>query len=143
MPAYFDSSVLLSLLKNDSQARRAADLWGEYEERISSVLLEIECTIVLRRIAAQFRSQLPQNWLSSCELKLRASLEEASLKEVDGSIVSLIRGEKRLSHCRTLDAIHVATALYFQQASQGDFYLCSFDQKMVEVAKDCGLKTRP
>ena len=57
MPAYFDSSVLVSLLVGDAQAKSARELWHGETERVSSIVLDVECTTVLRRLALPSRAR--------------------------------------------------------------------------------------
>lgn len=80
MPAYFDSSVLLSLVLGDAHAARAQELWQAEPERVSSMLTDTECTTVLRRI-------LPAAWTKSArraaEQRLDIALEELTLKPLD------------------------------------------------------------
>jgi predicted nucleic acid-binding protein len=134
MPAYFDSSVLLSLILGDEHAARACELWQSETERVSSVLLEVECVTVLRRL--EFISAPDRR---SAEQLLDLALEEVTLKPLDADIASIVRATPVLSGCRTLDAAHVATALFFRSAADFDLRLCSFDDRMADVAALAGL----
>jgi hypothetical protein len=52
----------------------------------------------------------------------------------------VIRSEQRLAQCRTLDAIHLGTALFLNTNNdQGGLTLCSFDQEMLKLAECLGL----
>ncbi len=143
MPTYFDSSVLLSILKNDSHAQKAAELWAANSERVSSLLLEVECLIVLRRTAKHFAGKFDQNWLFTQEEKLKYYLEEVELRRLDEEILNILHLENHLSDCRALDAIHLATALFFRTASPTDFFLATFDIEMSKTAKELGIPLSP
>jgi predicted nucleic acid-binding protein len=134
MPAYFDSSVLVSLLVGDGQAKRAQELWHGEIERVSSILLDIECTTVLRRLRQTSR----QGGIDRAEERLVLALEEIALKPLDEDIAEVVRSTPDLSGCRTLDAVHLATALYFRTADP-DLRVCTFDARMAEVAGRVGL----
>lgn len=138
MPTYFDSSVLLSILKNDSRATEGASLWVQHQNRVGSILLKAECLIVLRRAAFQFEKKLPAGWLREREDKLQTYLEEMELKLIDDPVIDIIKNEKKLSSLKTLDALHLASALFFKKAFPESFYLCTFDKQMAEIANKIG-----
>ena len=142
MPAYFDSSILLAILKGEEKGRVAADLWQAHTERASSILLEAECLTVLRRVFRQ-AAHLPRGWLAEQQTRLQSYLEELEIRRVDEGIMEILHEQDKLSDCRTLDALHVATALLFRQASPSDFCVCTFDTKMAEVARSVGLVVLP
>ncbi len=131
MPAYFDSSVLLSLISGDKHASRAYRLWADEADRVSSTLLAIECAVVLRRL---------KKWDTRHRNLLEQSLEEITLKPVDDDIAQLVRQTARLDGCHSLDATHVATALYFAKGSEDPLVFSSFDLRMCEVARSVGLR---
>lgn len=135
MPAYFDSNILLSILKNDTQAEQAAKLWEGHKVRVSSILLEIECLITLRRFEKQFGRKLPGDWLLSKEGSLLKAIESVTLRGIDSAIFDIIRHEPMLAQCRSLDTIHLATALYFQRNSEEPFYFFTFDLTVAEMAR--------
>jgi predicted nucleic acid-binding protein len=54
--------------------------------------------------------------------------------------MNIVRTENRLAPCRSLDAIHIATALLFQNACPEDFTFFTFDERQAAVAKAVGLK---
>lgn len=134
MPAYFDSSVLLSLLLGDGNAAAAKALWHDELDRVSSTLLDAECTTVLRRAAPSLEAAE----LEAALAQLGLALEEVTLKPVDEDIASTVRDMPELAGCRTLDAAHLATALFFR-AADPDLRLCTFDIRMAEVARRLGL----
>jgi predicted nucleic acid-binding protein len=135
MAAYFDSSVLLSLLLGDSHAQRAQQLWHAEFDRVSSILLDIECVTVLRRVTS---TSLGSAQRKAVEERLTLALDEVTLKPVDGDIANLLRDTPALATCRALDAAHLATALFFR-AADPDLPLCTFDSRMAEAARALGL----
>lgn len=141
--AYFDSSVLLTVLLGEPRAEEASKLWLEYEEKVSSILMEAECLNGLRRYAARVGKKIPPKWLEEKSIFLAESLSDLTAKHVDGEILSVIKAERRLSDCRTLDALHVATALYFKSKNEESLALVSFDDRMRETAKKLGLDVLP
>ena len=135
MPAYFDSSVVVSLVVGDARAGAALDLWNADIERVGSVLLGIECTTVLRRMQMLGDEQRRQ-----ADERLAVALEEVTQKPVDDDVARLVHLTPALGGCRALDAVHLATALYFNTAAEGDLHVCTFDERMADVASRLGLK---
>ncbi len=134
MPAYFDASVLLSLVIGDAHAEQARALWHNELERVSSILVDVECRTALRRV--------PQaSWIEAQRTdalqRLELALDEITIKPLDEDVAALVRSTPDLSGCRTLDAVHVATALFFR-AADAELRLCTFDQRMAVVAARLG-----
>jgi|SRR3990167_7503409 len=140
MPAYFDSSVLLSILKREPDGERASSLWNAHNNRVSSILFEIECLTVLKRPSTPSGSKFPAIWLSQVQKALSEFLKAIILKPVDDAIVGIIRSETYFSQARSLDAIHVATALYFKSHLSETFHFITFDDRMARVARSVGLE---
>lgn len=136
MPAYFDSSVLLSLILGDVHAQRAQALWHEELERVSSILLPLECSTVLRRVPGLDWSPAARE---RAHEQVATATRELALKPVDEDIANLIRSTEALSQCRTLDAIHVATALFFRSGA-AELRICTFDTRMADVASRLGFQ---
>src|SRR5690242_7290880 len=104
--AYFDSIVLLTVLLGEPRAEEASKLWLEFEEKVSSILMEAECLSGLRRYAARVGKKIPPKWLDEKSSFLAESLTDLAVKHVDVEILSVVKAESGLSDCRTLDAIH-------------------------------------
>lgn len=141
--AYFDSSVLLAVLLGEARAEEAAKLWLGHEDKVSSILAEVECLNGLRRYAAKMGKKIPSKWLEEKIAFLGESMTDLTAKHMDGEILSVVKAESGLSDCRTLDAIHVATALFFKSKGETDLHLVSFDDRMRETAKKLGLSVLP
>jgi len=45
---------------------------------------------------------------------------------------------KRYANCKSLDAIHIATALDIRDSSDCEVHICSFDKNMINLAKQFG-----
>lgn len=134
MPTYFDSSVVVSVFVDEPLSSRAGALWLAEDDRVGSSLLPIECLNALRRATAGGRVIA-----RGAEARLAALLEELSLKQVDDDVVEIVRRTPALARCRSLDAVHLATALHFAERSDEPFALATFDARMAEVAASVGL----
>jgi len=143
MPAYFDTSVVLSILVGDQFTRRACLWWEEHQDRVSSILLEAESVITLRRHHRQHQKTHGNRWLADRLSELRSMLEEIKLQNVDEEVVKILASEERLSGCRSLDALHLATILFLQAGSDEPLVVCTFDAEMAKLAGKIGLEVRP
>ncbi len=143
MISYFDSSAILSELLSEREGQDVATRWEESSERLSSNLLKIECVIGIRR-AALFQGLSPDDgWAKErIDLMLR-SAETISFKIMDASIEELIRLTPALSDCRALDAIHLATALYFKSNLDEQIDIVTLDRKMAVLARKLGFSAFP
>lgn len=136
MPRYVDSSVLLSLALGDANAHRAYALWTADTERVSSLLLDVECTTVLRRVPEE---RLGRTASGLAFERLDTALEEVTLKPLDAEVARIVRDTPALAACRSLDAAHLATALYFHAAAEGELELLTFDVRLARAAVAVGL----
>jgi predicted nucleic acid-binding protein len=113
MLSYFDSSVILSLLFNEQRQYDAYLLWKNSDVRVSSLLLPIETTISLRR--AYKNSNYDKSWYDEKKGELTEYVNSIDYIVVDNKIVERIESHKEIAGCRSLDAIHIATALEYRE----------------------------
>jgi predicted nucleic acid-binding protein len=135
MPAYFDSSVLVAMATNERHAQGARDRWSAEQTRVSSILLAIECENVVWR-----RSATDASLAARAKPLLEAALSEITLKNVDEDVLKIVRTRPVLARCRSLDAVHLATALHFAGLSDEPMVMITFDARMAEVAAAVGLR---
>jgi predicted nucleic acid-binding protein len=130
------------MLFKEKRGEEARSYWEGSENRVSSILLRIESVVSLRRTYELNKARLPGNWLSETTKELDEYLNEASYLTIDEDLERSIYLNKDLAKCRTLDAIHVATALSYREANNGEninFY--SFDTAMHDLAEHFRFKT--
>jgi predicted nucleic acid-binding protein len=141
MIQYFETSIILSLILEDEFHAKASKIWNQKNDVFCSILTAVEARIVLRRFYKSNKSKLTSNWLSKNEKKLNEILSECSLVKIDESILSIVEIKKEISDCRSLDAIHIATAIFLKDKfNDSSFQFYSFDNRVKEVAKKLGLK---
>ena len=142
MIAYFDSSVLLTILLNQARYEEACSFWEKADFCLSSFLLRIETNISLRRVHKVSEHRDDKAWLSQKINDLNKMLNDIHCKPIDSSIEQIIIENKSLENCKSLDAIHLATALYFNTKNrENNICVCSFDNKMLITAKELGFET--
>ena len=143
MRAYFDSSAVLAFLLQQKEGVEAAKIWMDHDARVSSILLKAECLINLRRNATGLPKTASKEWLQDRFAVLSNCLDEVNLKDLDDSILEVMNQEAGLVECRTLDAIHLATALYFREKGDEDLVLVSLDVRMRKTAVKLKIKILP
>jgi len=143
MARYFDSSVMLAVILEQEPPDLIASLWDTAGIRLASVLTKIECTIAVRR-AGMLQKLAPDGpWCMERLRMLEAYLEELECKRIDDDIFDIICRNTFLADCRSLDAIHVATALYFKPYQDEPIQIVTLDGRMRETAVKAGFAVLP
>ena len=140
--SYFDSSVLLTILLEEERQEEAFNYW-QNSTRVSSILLKIETLMSLRRTYETNKKKLSNNWLSKKMKTMEEYLSSVYYMVLNDKIEREIFSRKELTQCRSLEAIHLATALRFREINNNDkeTYLYTFDKKMHSLARDYNFKT--
>jgi predicted nucleic acid-binding protein len=143
MVIYIDSSFLLNIIFEEENSEISKTIWKDHDYRVSSILLESECLVTVRRFYKNNRNNLESNWLLLKEKELYELLEEVNVRIVDEKIIEYIKLKSELSNCRTLDAIHMATGLEFKDNLAVDVKVCTYDEKMRRLARTMNLPVLP
>ncbi len=120
---YLDSSAIVKLAVPEQETRSLQRLLRSWPETASSVIARIEVTRAARRVGDE------------AVRRADAALERIALVELDGDVLD--RGASLPpAGLRTLDSIHLATAL-----SLGDELgaLCAYDARLAEAATAAGI----
>jgi len=124
-PAYLDSSALLKLVLPEPGSDELARALAAWPDRVSSAIAAVECRRALRRVGAA----------PGVHRRADAVLEAMTLIRVDEPVLR-VATEIGPANLRTLDAIHLATAL-----SMGDdpetFITC--DDRLAQAGRAAGL----
>ena len=132
MVAYLDSSVLLRhILLGEEPIRHAL----EFPRVVSSELIEIECRRVLHR--CRLAGELADEALTVARERLDDVLAGIDLLEMSRQIKQRAMDPFPVN-VRTLDALHVATALLVGEAA-GGVALFSHDEGMNRCARSLGI----
>jgi uncharacterized protein len=126
LPVYVDSSALLKLVLPEPERPALVRALAEWPDRVSSVLLSIECHRIVLRAGS------PRGFGE----RLQEALETVTLIRLDETVQRLA-GHVGPRDLRSLDAIHLATAL-----SMGDLpdALITYDDRLAEAARAAGLR---
>ncbi|HKE00949.1 MAG TPA: PIN domain-containing protein [Planctomycetota bacterium] len=134
MIAYVDSSVLLRMAL--MQPNRLAE-YEAIESAVASALVEVECLRTLDRLRIAHR-------VDDEEVARRRAFVYASLERMDTIEVAravLARAAQPLpTSLATLDAIHLASALEWQDRSGTRLVLATHDAALAMAARACGMR---
>jgi hypothetical protein len=140
---YYDSSVVLSGILQQSPPATLKPTWDSATIRVSSSLLRIECLVGVRRAGSVAGHGPDSAWVIERIAALDEYLEEVSCKHVDDDIEAIVRRTRALSECRALDAIHIATALYLGPYYDEPLTVVTLDRRMRALAQRLGLRVAP
>jgi predicted nucleic acid-binding protein len=143
MVCYYDSSILLAAVLEQHPAVALASCWDAASVRLSSTLLKIECLIGVRRAGALQSLPPDAPWVEQRIDLLRRYTDEVDCKRLDDEIEEIVRRTPALSECRTLDAVHLATALYLQPHQDEPVTVITLDRRMRELAGRLGFSILP
>lgn len=133
MKVYIDSSVLLRVVLGE-KPRLAA--WSSITAIWTSDLTRVECFRVIDR--ARLASKLDDDEVASVRVRIEELLESAELVAVDRRILRRA-AEPMPTALRTLDAIHVASALAVRTRT-ASLALATHDDEMATAAAALGLR---
>jgi len=125
LPVYIDSSALLKLVLSERETPALRQALSRWPDRVSSVLLPIECRRIL------LRAGNPAEVVDRLEQEL-ACVTTIRLEEPVQKLAAAI-GPPRL---RSLDAIHLATALSIGDCPEA---FVTYDERLAEAARAAGL----
>lgn len=115
---YLDSSALVKLVVREPETTALRDLLRAWPERVSSVIARIEVERVGRRIGA------------GAIRRARSVLQRIAVVELDDDVARRAAALEP-AELRTLDAIHLATAL---SLGQDLGVLCTYDARLANAA---------
>ncbi len=137
MKVYVDSSILLRILLRAEGAMEHPSNW---QFAVTSDLLEVEVLRTLDR--ARVNGKLDDAGVANLRLAFyeltavfqKIPLQPAILKRAASPFPTLIR---------TLDAIHLATALLWVEQNEEPLTVLTHDAELALAARACGLDVRP
>jgi predicted nucleic acid-binding protein len=137
---YAESSGVLAWLLGDSGGEAVRKALAGAEIVLASYLTLIECNRILIRAGATGR--LTEAQIATREARLRQVETHWTLLEMDAEIVERARRPFPLEPIRTLDAIHLATALVARSAVPG-IALLSLDDRVRRCGRQLGFELLP
>lgn len=134
MIAYVDASVLLRIVFGERTRLRE---WDSIETPVASPLVEVECLRSVDRFRLE-RGLSDEEILPRREEIYRFT-SSMDVVELDRAVLS--RASQPLSSIlRTLDAIHLASALIWQEQSDTDLVMATHDLALAAAARAHGMR---
>ena len=134
MIAYVDASVLLRVVMRQPNSLRE---WGQIERGVSSALIVTESLRTLDRL--RLRAQLSDTEIAMRRGAVLAVIASLELIEIDETVLD--RGAQPMpTELGTLDAIHLASALLWREASGLDLAMATHDRTLALGAQAHGLR---
>ena len=134
MIAYVDSSVLLRIALGQNDALRE---WSQIERGVSSTLISTESLRTLDRV--RLRAKLPDIEVARRRATILALIGSLELVEVDTMILDRA-AQPTPTEIGTLDAIHLASALLWKDATGIDPFMATHDVALGLAAQAHGLR---
>jgi len=131
---YLDTSVVLRVLLKEPKPLRS---WGEWEEASSSDLMGVEARRAIDR--SRLDSALGDEEVAELHQQLRQV--EIRLRRIVINRRILGRASQPMATAvKTLDAIHLASALAFQEARRAAVVFATHDGQQATAARALGLE---
>lgn len=134
MIAYLDTSVILRVILGQPNAFR--DL-VQVELGVASSLVEVECLRTLDRL--QLRAAVPDEALAAAREAAYRLTREMELVEPSATVLRTA-SQPMATPLGTLDAIHLATALRWIEASSRSLVMATHDTALALAARAHGLE---
>ncbi|MDX2207844.1 MAG: type II toxin-antitoxin system VapC family toxin [Gemmatimonadales bacterium] len=133
MILYFDASVVLRLVLGEANA--LADR-GRFVGAVASALTEVESLRTIDRLARQ--GLLSIDDVADRRQAVYQLLEEVELVDISRAVLRRA-GEPFSTPLGTLDAIHLATALHWRDATGSDLTMATHDKAIAAAARAAGI----
>lgn len=138
---YVESSAILALLLMEQPVHESIQpVMAEPHRAITSVVTLIECERTILRAQAQGRLDAVN--ADSARFRLARFADHCNIVQLDGSVVERSSESFGDDLIRTLDAIHVASALIARRAL-GPMNFVSLDHRVRAVAAASGFSVQP
>jgi predicted nucleic acid-binding protein len=137
---YAESSAVLAWLLGEETGRSVREVLQHTELVMASDLTLVECDRVL--IRAITTGEIDEAAAADCRAHLNAAASHWHLWRVSADIVERARRPFPAEPIRTLDAIHLATALAVRSAVPG-VELLTLDDRIRRAAKQLGFQAQP
>lgn len=134
MIAYVDASAAIRVLFGAPHAYAG---WREIDRAVTSTLVEVECLRMVDRL--RLRGVLDDEQLAVRRAAVFAFLSQSELVEVDAEV--LRRAASPLpTELGSLDAIHLASAMMWREATGEAIQLLTHDLQLARAARSVGLE---
>ena len=134
MIAYLDSSVLLRRILGQPGS---LEEWPRIDPGISSALAEVECLRTLDRM--RLKGDYTDDVVAERRRAIYDVLNSIAVVEITSAVLARA-AQPFPTAIRTLDAIHLATALLWKEQAGQDLTMATHDRALAVSAKAMGLQ---
>ena len=134
MIAYIDTSALLRILLKQPNALQE---WSQIDRFVSSVLIGVESFRAVDRI--RLRGGLSDLEIARLRRAILAMIAEIELVEIDALILDRA-AQPMPTELGSLDAIHLTSALLWQQSANEEVHFATHDRALAVAAVAYGMK---
>jgi uncharacterized protein len=135
--AYLDSSILLRALFEEAQG--IIGLEAELKYAVSSSIFKVECLRTLDRLQKNSEKKF-EDAFSERRARLYSFFKKIDFIPVSEDVLD--EASKPLSvQVKTLDAIHVASAVLWQRSERASLLFLTHDKGLARAAQSTGFKT--
>ncbi len=135
--AYLDTSTWLKLYVRESGSEVARRLIGKYRVLSSAILLTESFSALSRKKEIR---EIDGSQLKRVAKMMKDDVRSVEIINVSDSVLGKSEEIVLTSMARTLDAIHIASALIFQNMTEIELTFITSDRKQYEIAQEKGLK---
>jgi predicted nucleic acid-binding protein len=140
---YIDSSFILNIIYSEMNYEEYIEIFNLHKTKFSSILLDIETNRSINHFYNLKKKELGKPWLTETEKILNELLSQISLKNVDFDIQLEIKKNKSVLELKSLDATHMATAIYLKKMISEDLIICTLDEKFRSISNKFNFKLSP
>jgi len=135
---YIDTSTYLKLFLKEKGSDKARKLVKENSLLSSAILTSESFSALSRRRQGK---EIDDKMFDRLVNRIKKDLPYIEIIKLTDDVLKTAEEVILRSTVRTLDAIHIASALLFQELTGIELTFITSDKKQEEVAKDVGLKT--
>lgn len=141
MNVYVDTSAVLKLWIDEPQAEAVRLSLEDATQIASSALARVEASSMLARLVRERRVSTAHSGLMKAEAEFHFS--RIRLLEISGETLALAEQLCALHQLKSLDALHLATALILRAVEPVSWVFMTFDLKLSRAAAAEGLNIWP
>lgn len=138
MIAYIDTGFLLSIIFDEEKKDESLNILNQPLIRVSSILLEIEIDLNVRKFI-KFNN-INEEAGTEIIAKYKNLVDLINLKKLDSSIIRIIKNTAEFENSKSLDAVHLATAMEINRHNEEPISIFSYDKQMNQIAEKLGLE---
>lgn len=133
MIAYLDTSVILRIVFGEE---KPLTQWRFITHGVSSILVHVECRRAVDRM--RFKPRYAR-FVASYRTDLIEALEQIELADISDNVI-VYAAQPLPFAVRSLDAIHLATALDWKRRYKKDLYFATHDDNLADAARHVGFE---